>query len=199
MCLAQFCVPLVVSVFTELLLFEMCFPFIQARLITLLTSSPKTWVSWDLGVGGRGRMSLCGEDSLPEQFDQGPVSQKPCCLLRWRLANKPVHFVKCQLNQFVKLSKFRSLMYTHSSFQDPVRTGTFERLANRVHVPQGMPYVSTGRVYFWFFPWLWIFKGYSGFLLSWKTQLIKFQFGTPVIWWAKSSATDVFAIKRCIW
>lgn len=34
------------------------------------------------GGGGRGRMSLCGEDSLPEQFDQGPVSQKPCCLLR---------------------------------------------------------------------------------------------------------------------
>ena len=44
-------------------------------------------------VGGRGRMSLCGEDPLPEQFDQGPVSQKPCCDLRWRLANKPVHFV----------------------------------------------------------------------------------------------------------
>ena len=39
---------------------------------------------------------------FPEQFDQGPVSQKPCCDLRWRLANKPVHFVLLTVKSICK-------------------------------------------------------------------------------------------------
>lgn len=64
-------------------------------------------------------------------------------------------------------------MYTHSSFQGPVRTGTFEKLANRVYIPQGMPYMSTGRVYFLVLPMALKFLRLLRFLLSWKTQLIK--------------------------
>lgn len=107
-------------------------------------------------VGGRGSMSLCGENPLPRTVWPGACFSKALLWFKMAATQKtsPFCLVNWQLNQSVKLSKFRSLMYTHSSFQGPVRTGTFEKLANRVYTPQGMPYMSTGRVYFWFSPWL---------------------------------------------
>ena len=42
-------------------------------------------------------------------------------------------------------------MYTHSSFQGPVRTGTFEKLANRVYIPAGDAIHVYGSSLFLFF------------------------------------------------
>ena len=65
-------------------------------------------------VGGRGRMSLCGENPLPRAFWPGACFSK--ALLWFKMAasqqTSPFCLVNWQLNQYVKVSKFRSVMYT---------------------------------------------------------------------------------------